>query len=186
MSKRRKKNELRTPNEAMFLGDSRDLKYYLVSKNKALKKILKERKGEFSKQQLDKISAYEEMIEYMLEQRVFNGRKTYQIPDLIDEIKLERADLQSAINALKEATEKAKKVAEEAFSRENKYLANAYEELYNTEGQQELRELIAEYEVCKVELEGYQKDWKALWWILGVIHRPIGFFSKILDDDVKT
>lgn len=186
MSKQQKKNELRTPKEAMFLGNSRDLKYYLVSKNRALEKILKERREELSKQQIDKISSYEEMIECMLEQRVFNSRKVYQIPDLIDEIKLERAELQSIISVHKEATEKAKKIAEEAFLRENKYLANTYEELYNSEGQQELRDLITEYEVCRFELEEYQKDWKALWWILGVIHRPIGFFSKVLENDLKT
>lgn len=185
MSKQKQATELRTPKEAMFLGDSRDLKYYLVSKNKALHKIVKERGKELSKDERKKISNYEEMIEAMLEQGIFSGRKVYQMPELIDEIKLEREDLQTAISILKEATSKAKNLADDAFVREKKYLANEYEELYNTEGQRELRQLILEYEATRAELEEYQKDWKTLWWILGVIHRPMGFFEKVLDTSLK-
>lgn len=185
MSRQKKANELRAPKEPMFLGDSRDLKYYLVSKNKVLKKIKKEREKELSSEQLKKISNYEEMIEDMLEQRMFSGRKIYQMPELIDEIKLEREELLTTISALKEKALKAKNLANEAFAREKKYLANKYEELYNTEGQEELRQLILEYEALMAELEEYQKDWKTLWWILGVIHRPIGFFEKVIDTSLN-
>lgn len=181
MSKRKNSAESKKSVEAMFLGDNRDLKCYLVNKNKALKKIEKEKKNELSKEQLNKINLYSEMIEDMLDLRVFNGRKVYQMPELIDEIKLQRADLWCSMDAVKEEVEKAKHVADTVFKRENSYLANAYEELYFSEGQRELRDVIAEYEVVRNEFDGYKKEWKTLWWLLGVIHRPVGFFEKVLD-----
>lgn len=181
MAKRKSSAEFSKVAEAMFLGNNRDLKYYLVSKNKALREIAVAKSKELTKEQLSKIKLYSEMIEDMIDLRIFNGKKVYLMPDLIDEIKLERAELYDLMESIKVEVEQYKAIASAIFKRENSYLANAYEELYFSEGQKELRDAIAEYEALRAEFEGYQKEWKALWWVLGVIHRPIGFFEKVLN-----
>ena len=175
----RKKSETSKVKEAMFLGDSKELKGYLVAKRKFFKILIKEDK-ELSKEQTDKISGYIEAIDEMLEQKYFSGRRVYSMSELIDEIKLERADLQLEMKALKSEVEEAKAKAEGAFRAQKGYLANKYEAVYNSSGQVELRKLIDEYQVLSYHYEGLEKCRKTLWWLLGVIHRPVGFFEKVV------
>ena len=102
--------------------------------------------------------------------------------EMIEEIKLERADVKAIAEELDKETAEAKKIADAAFKREKCYVANSFEDAYNTDGQKELRDLIAEYDVCQMELDSYKLQYRALWWLLGVIHRPVGFFEKVMEE----
>ena len=62
--------------------------------------------------------------------------------EMIEEIKLERADVKAIVEELEKETAEAKKIADGAFKREKCYVANSFEDAYNTDGQKELRDLI--------------------------------------------
>lgn len=178
----RKTTGVRSNKEVMFLGDNKELKYYLTAKRRTFEGILKERKKELSAQQKSSLKNKIDMIDDMLDQRYFTGRRHYTMQEMIDAIKDERAELDSVITPLEEEKDAAKMRADEAFKEEKNYLANSYEDMYDSEGQRRLRELIDEYDACSEELESYKRQWRALWWLLGVIHRPVGFFEKVMDE----
>ena len=101
--------------------------------------------------------------------------------DMIEEIKLERADLLEEIEVMSLEMKRAKSLADEAFKSEKCYYANKYEELYMSHGQVQLRHLVDEYQVLLAQHEGLEKCRKTLWWLLGVIHRPTGFFENVIE-----
>lgn len=177
----KKKSDVKKVTEAMFLGDSRELKSYLLNKKKFFKDFLKDRKDELSENQSSKIKGYIEAIDEMIDQKYFKGRRVYSMSDMIEEIKIERTDLAEEMKRLKEEVDIAKKRADEAFKAENSYLANKYEDSYNSSGQIELRMLIDEYQMLKYQYGVLEMCRKSLWWLLGVIHRPSGFFEKVID-----
>lgn len=178
MTKKSKKPQ--APKEGLYMGDSKDLKYTLTTKRKAFMQTFEERKDEFSDKQKSKVRRYIDLLEDILRLKYFDGRRHYTMPEMIEDIKLERADLKALIKPLEEETAAAKKAAEEAFKREKCYVANSFEDAYNSEGQRELRDLIAEYDACRMELDMYKLECRALWWLLGIIHRPVGFFEKVI------
>lgn len=180
MAKKSKKP--RTPKESIYWGDSKDLKYYLTTKRKSLVRILKEKKSELSDKQKLKLKKYIDLLEDILRLKYFDGRRHYTMSEMIEDIKLERADIKTIVEKLEEETAEAKKIADEVFKREKCYVANSFEDAYNTDGQKELRDLIAEYDACQMELDSYKLQCRALWWLLGVIHRPVGFFEKVMDE----
>ena len=180
MAKKSKKP--RTPKESIYWGDSKDLKYYLTTKRKSLARIWKEKKDELSNKQKSKLKKYIDLLEDILRLKYFDGRRHYTMSEMIEEIKLERADVKVIVEKLEKETAEAKKIADEAFKREKCYVANSFEDAYNTDGQKELRDLIAEYDVCQMELDSYKLQYRALWWLLGVIHRPVGFFEKVMEE----
>ena len=62
------------------------------------------------------------------------------------------------------------------------YLANKYEvSIYNSPEQENLRNLIDEYQAIEWEYKSLEECRTILWWLLGVIHRPIGFFEKVIN-----
>ena len=168
------------PKEGLYMGDSKDLKYTLTTKRKAFMKTLEERKDEFSDKQKSKIKRYIDILEDMLRLKYFDGRRHYTLPEMIEDIRSERSRLKALIKPLEEDAAAAKKAAKEAFKSEKCYVANSFEDTYNSESQRELRSLIAEYDVCQRELDLCKLQCKALWWLLGVIHRPVGFFEKVI------
>lgn len=178
MTKKSKKPQ--TPKEGLYMGNNKDLKYTLTTKRKAFIHALEERKDEFSENQKSKVKRYIDLLEDILRLKYFDGRRHYTMPEMIEDIKLERADLKALIEVLEEDTAVAKKAAEEAFKNEKCYVANSFEDAYNSEGQRELRDLIAEYDACRMELDMYKLECRALWWLLGIIHRPVGFFEKVI------
>ena len=178
MTKKSKKPQ--APREGLYMGDSKDLKYTLTTKRKAFIQTFEERKDEFSDKQRSKVRKYIDLLEDILRLKYFDGRRHYTMPEMIEDIKLERADLKALIKPLEEETAAAKKLADEAFKREKCYVANSFEDAYNSEGQRELRDLIAEYDACRMELDMYKLECRALWWLLGIIHRPVGFFEKVI------
>lgn len=182
---RKKKNDSRKPRECKFLGDSKELKKYLVNKKASFEKLLKEQNKELSDKQKEKIIGYIDAIEEMLDQKYFRSRKLFSMEELIEEIKIERDDLSKEIDAIRLEKEKAKQLADKAFEAEKGYYANKFEPLYDTPGQIELRNLVGEYQVLVFQIESLEKCKKALWWLLGVIHRPIGFFEKVIDEQLK-
>ena len=172
----------RKPKESMYLGDNINLKYYLTTKRESLKSILTEKKTELSDKQKSKLVRYIDLLEDMLRLKYFDGRRHYTMPEMIEEIKLERTDIKANVDKLEKEIVEAKKIADEAFKKEKCYVANSFEDTYNSDGQKELRSLIAEYEACKMELDSDRMYCKTLWWLLGVIHRPVGFFEKVMEE----
>lgn len=181
MEKRREFSKPRKKDEAMFWGDSRDLKHYLVSKRGALLEILNNKDDSISAEQHDKVKKYIEMIDDMLDECVLYFKECYSMDDMIKQIKLERYDLKNVMSRLEKELENAKSDVEDIFKREGSYVANKYEDAYNSFGQQALRNAIAEYEAIYFEYGEYKKELKVLWWMLGVIHRPVSFFEKVLE-----
>ena len=160
MAKKSKRPQ--APKESIYWGDSKDLKYYLTTKRKSLMCILKEKKDELSDKQKLKIKKYIDLLEDMLRLKYFDGRRHYTMSEMIEEIKLERADVKAIVEELEKETAEAKKIADGAFKREKCY--------------------VAEYDVCQMELDSYTLQCRALWWLLGVIHRPVGFFEKVMEE----
>ena len=169
------------PKECKFLGDSKELKKYLITKKTFFEQILKRNKEGISDTQKEKLEGYVDAIEEMLDQKYFRGRRVYSMEEMIEEIKIERADLLEEIEVMKLELKKAKELADKAFKDEKCYYANKFEELYKSQGQVQLRHLVDEYQALLAQFEGLEKCRKTLWWLLGVIHRPTGFFENVIE-----
>lgn len=178
---RKKLREAKRVKECMFLGNNQDLKMYLSAKKKFFKQLLKNKENGLSSVQIEKVSGYVDAIEDMLDQKYFKGRSVYSMSEMVEEIKLERADLQAEIEIMEAEVKEARRLADEAFKTEGGYYANKFEERYDSAGQIELRMLVDEYQMLNYQKENLEKCRKILWWLLGVIHRPAGFFEKVLD-----
>ena len=178
----KKSTKPRAPKESMYFGDNKDLKYYLTEKRKNLMRILKEKRDELSDTQKSKLEKYIDLLEDILQLKYFDCRRHYTMPEMIQDIKLERADIKANEEKLEKKTDEAKKIADAAFRKEKCYVANPFEDIYDSDGQKELRSLIAEYEACKAELDLDKMHSKTLWWLLGIINRPTGFFAKVMEE----
>ena len=173
----RKSSTTSTKKESRFIGDSKDLKMYLLQKKEMYRELLK---GTKDKLYIKRIKERISLIEDMLDQKYFTEDEVYSMNELVEAIKRERADLYIEYKSMEPDLADAKKLAYDAFNTSGGYLANSYEkELYNSRQQVELRELIDEYQALEWEYEGLVKCWKVLWKLLGVINRPIGFFEKL-------
>lgn len=175
----------RKPKECMFLGDSEGLRKYLLAKKNFLEQMLRKNEREYTRLQIGKIESYVRMINEILNQKYFQHVRVYSMPEMIEEIKLEREDLRIELETMKSELEKAKKIAYEAFNTENSYYANKYEEeLYNSPGQIKLRELVDEYQVLEFQysdlIKSMERRREILRMLLGIIHRPVGFFEKLV------
>ena len=156
------------PKECKFLGDSKELKKYLITKKTFFEQILKRNKEGISDTQKEKLEGYVDA-------------RVYSMEEMIEEIKIERADLLEEIEVMKLELKKAKELADKAFKDEKCYYANKFEELYKSQGQVQLRHLVDEYQALLAQFEGLEKCRKTLWWLLGVIHRPTGFFENVIE-----
>lgn len=182
---RQKFSKTRKPKESMFLGDSKELKKYLLAKKNFLEQMLRKNENEYTQVQIGKIESYVRMINEILNQKYFQYLRVYSMTEMIEEIKLEREDLRIELETMKSELEKAKKMAYEVFYAENSYYANKYEEeLYNSPGQVKLRELVDEYQVLEFQYSDFIKSMERrreiLRMLLGIIHRPVGFFEKLV------
>lgn len=173
-----KKDKLSAPRECMFLGNSKELKAYLITKKKVLTKALNSENFDHNKKST--LEAYIDMIEFMLELNFFYSRKIYTMPELIDAIKVERSELDEEMDNMKPVMDKARQMVDLAFENADRYMANKYEELYESEKQKVLRDSKTEYEIIEWEYEILEKRKRVLWWLLGVIHRPLGFFENVI------
>lgn len=178
----RKSKKTRTSQEKMYSGDSKDLKYYLMTKSKYYMYVLKARGDELSLEQKMRIKGYVDLLDLVLRLEYFKSQRCYTMPELIENIKFERADIKGIIETLEKDAAEARKAADEALKRENSYIASSFEDAYDTDGQKELRALMTEYDACKMQLDEYKRDWKSLWWLLGIINRPVGFFADVITE----
>ena len=181
MSRTKNRSANKRTKECMFLGNSLELKAYLISKKKSFEELITKNNKKLSYEQICKIKGFVEAIEEMLDQKYFRGERVYSMSEMLEEIKLERDELIKEIEAMIPEVQRAKEMAYDAYKEEKGYYANKYEDIYNTHGQVLLRNLVDEYQALNFQVEGLEKCRKALWWILGVIHRPTGFFEKVLE-----
>ena len=174
-----KRNKI--PKEGVFLGNSVELKVYLITKKKYFEEFVEKNYKKLESEQIYKIRGFVEVIEEMLEQKYFIGNRVYSMPELIEEIKIERDELLIEIEAIKSDVESAKEKAYDAYKEVDGYYANKYEDIYDTRPQRELRYYVDEYQALCYQIECLEKCRKVLHRLLGVIHRPIGFFEKVFE-----
>lgn len=170
----------KAPVEPMFLGTSRELYYYLCQKRAMLLQFLKNKGYDYTKNQRKKIKHYYDLIADMLAQKYFTDGDVFSMREMIEMIKLERADLLNRLNDLEIDVSIAKKLADAALIEAYGYMAHRYEDEYDSYKQQALREAVDEYQVLKHEYDAIVRDRKALHCLLGVIHRPNGFFKNVM------
>lgn len=178
---RAKEKRNKIPKEGMFLGNSVELKVYLMAKKKYFEEFVEKNYAKLDSEQIYKIRGFIEAIEEMLEQKYFIGNRVYSMPELIEEIKIERDELFKELETIKLDVESAKEKAYDAYKEVDGYYANKYENIYDTRPQKELRHYVDEYQSLCHQTECLEKCRKVLWWLLGVIHRPTGFFKKVLE-----
>ena len=175
---RAKRNK--TPKEGMFLGNSIELKSFLLTKKKYFEDLVEKSYANLEYEQICKVRGFIEAIEGILDQKYFIGNRVYTMPEMIEEIKIERDELLKEIEAIKPEAERAKNMAYDAYKQADSYYANKFEDIYGTPVQVLLRHYVDEYQVLCYQIECLEKCRKALWQLLGVIHRPIGFFANVL------
>lgn len=175
MTKNARKKTTKKPDEPMFLGNSAELKQYLVRKRDALKALQVKTKDEERENILGGMIYTCEMV---VDLPYFKRGKVRSMPELIEAVKAERDELKSFMTDLQPDLDAAKKEAEEAFKAAGSYLANKFEDSYKEPAQINARECIDEYQALQYEYDQAEDDLKTNWWLLGIIHRPTGFFSK--------
>ena len=178
---RAKEKKNKVPKEGMFLGNSVELKVYLKAKKKYFEDFVEKNYKKLENEQIFKIRGFIDIIEEMLGQKYFIGNRVYSMPELIEEIKIERDELFIEIEAIKPDVENAKEKAYDAYKEVDGYYANKYEDAYNTHEQVLLRHYVDEYQALCYQIECLEKCRKVLHRLLGVIHRPTGFFAKVFD-----
>ena len=170
----------KAPVEPIFLGTSRELYYYLCQKRAMLLQLLKDKRNDYTSEQRKKIKHYYDLIEDMLVQKYFTDGDVFSMREMIEMIKLERADLLCRLNELEIDVGIAKKLADAALAETHGYMAQQYEQEYDSYRQRALREAVDEYQALKHEYDAIVSDRKALHCLLGVINRPNGFFKNVL------
>ncbi|MBQ9314033.1 MAG: hypothetical protein IJ220_03385 [Clostridia bacterium] len=169
-------NSAKKVSEVMFMGNSAELKQFISKKMKALNSLkVATKNGEVE----NKVCGLIYVCESVLELPYFKRGKVRSMPELIEATKQERQELQDLMESIKPDLESAKAEALEAFKAVGSYLANKYEDSYNSLEQIHARECIDEYQALQAEYEKAEEDAKTNWWLLGIIHRPTGFFAKV-------
>lgn len=169
------------PKEGLFLGNSVELKSYLRAKKNYFEEYVEKNYTKLDCEQIYKIRGFIDAIEEMIDQKYFIGNRVYSMSELIEEIKIERDELLKEIESIKPEAARAKDLAYDAYKEVDGYYANKYENIYDTRPQRELRHYVDEYQILCNEIESLEKCRKALWRLLGVIHRPTGFFANVLE-----
>lgn len=170
-----KKSTAKKPAEVMFMGNSEELKQFINKKKNALISL----NAETSDEELEnRLCGMIYVCECVLDLSYFKRGKIKTMSELIELIKEDRAELKQCMEELQPDLEAAQKEAEEAFKAAGSYLANKFEDEYNSPSQERARECVDEFQILKYQYDKASEESKTKWWLLGIIHRPVGFFEK--------
>ena len=162
--------------EGRYPGNSEELKKFLSRKSGSLRQLYEKTTDKAIKRNIKK---FIDKISDVLELDYFDRGSIMTMEELIKVIKKERKKLSAEMNRLKSKLDVAEASCVEAFNEAGKYMANVYEDEYNTPEQEKLRALYDIYDSIKLEYESYERPWRIRWWLLGIINRPIGFFKNV-------
>lgn len=163
--------------ESNFSGNSEELEEYLERKRTSLKFLLKNTKN---KEQMQRIKDFVDKIDDVLSLDYFYECDVMSMSELVKKIKNDRAELTIELKRLKPQLDKAENELRKIFEVAGRHMASVYEDEYDTRVQEKLRELYDDYDAIKLEYESYEDPLRVRWWLLGMISRPVGFFSKVI------
>lgn len=160
-----------------FVGTTEELRSYIAFKKLELLKCKKSLSRTWdNREKISKIESLMSICDSVASLPIFKGKKMY-MPELIEKVKNRRADYEKRIQETKAQVEFAQIMADRAYKEAGSFLSFENEDEYNSPEQVRARNMAIELETQKNNLKFLERENKKLWWLLGIINRPKGFFN---------